>query len=110
MDHHYRTTIKEANNNQFEQDFDPKPCSEEVLKQVNRMIGEPKKHHETDYNQIFRLPKDVSLEILPSLMFTQSFREKCLKPKLPNQEQLKLQESLKDVQPIELLQGFEEQL
>jgi len=39
MDHHYRTTIKEANNNQFEQDFDPKPCSEEVLKQVNRMIG-----------------------------------------------------------------------
>jgi len=43
-------------------------------------------------------------------MFTQSFREKCLKPKLPNQEQLKLQESLKDVQPIELLQGFEEQL
>jgi hypothetical protein len=42
-------------------------------------------------------------------MFTQCFREKCLRPKLPNQEQLKLQESLEDVRPIELLQGFEEQ-
>ena len=73
------------------------------------MMGGPAKHYETDYDQIFRLPKDVSLEILPALIFTQCFREKCLRPKLPNQEQLKLQESLEDVRPIELLQGFEEQ-
>ena len=65
---------------------------------------EPSNLQEIDYDKIFRLPKDVTMEILPSLLFTQCFRESCLRPKQSHQGQLKLSDSLVcDARPFELL-------
>jgi len=36
--------------------------------------------YKNDYDQIFMLPKEFSLDTLPSLMFTKSFIDRCLKP------------------------------